>query len=151
VTGPRRERVAASIHHELTRIMQTQMHDPRRGFTTITGVEVTPDLRQARVYVSILGNDEQKEEGLQALIGARGFLRRELSHALALRRTPALEFHLDRSGERGDRIEQLLRDEGFPPGPPAAPSPEDPEETDTGENAGPAPATSETPGEDDEP
>ena len=151
MTGPRKERVAASIHHELTRIMQTQMHDPRLGFTTVTGVEVTPDLRQARVYVSILGNDEQQEEGLQALSGARGFLRRELAHAVALRRTPALEFHLDRSGERGDRIDRLLRDEGFPPGPPAGLSPEDPEETDTDENAGPAPTTPETPDENDEP
>jgi ribosome-binding factor A len=136
VTGPRRERVAASIHHELTRIMQSQMHDPRLGFTTVTGVEVTPDLRHARVYVSILGEEKRQEEGLAVLSGARGFLRRELAHALALRRTPDLEFRLDRSGERGDRIEQLLREEGFPPGPPTGLSPQEREETDEGEGAG---------------
>ncbi len=113
MTGPRRERVAASIRSELTRVLQTEMHDPRVGFVTVTGVEVTPDLTRAWVYVSIMGSEADRNASLQALEGARGFLRRELSHALTLRRTPALEFRLDISGERGERIERLLEEQGL--------------------------------------
>jgi ribosome-binding factor A len=135
--GSRKDRVASSIHHELTRIMQTEMHDPRLGFATVTGVKVTPDLHRARVYVSILGSEEEQEAGLAALNGARGFLRRELSHTLRLRRIPDLEIRLDRSGERGDRIERLLREqrpreEPGPWSPPAA-APENDEATASGD------------------
>ena len=116
MSSARRERVAASIRGELTRILQTQMHDPRIGFVTITGVEVTPDLSRAWVYISVLGGDEQRQASLQALEGARGFLRREISHALTLRRMPALEFRMDLSGEQGARIERLLEEQGLGPG-----------------------------------
>lgn len=104
----RPQRVATALQAELARLIQFAMHDPRLGFVTITGVDVSPDLRHARVHVSILGDEARATAALEALDHARGWLRHELAHSLEMRRVPDLDFRLDLSGERGRRIEAVL-------------------------------------------
>ncbi len=102
-------RVGEQIKKEISGIIQTELKDPRIGFITVTGVEVTGDLSLARVYLSILGSDEQKEETLHAIGRAKGFLRSELGRRVRLRHTPDIEFRFDSSIEYGSRIEALLQ------------------------------------------
>ena len=104
----RPQRVATALQAELARLIQFAMHDPRLGFITITGVDVSPDLRHARVHLSVLGDEARAGAALEALDHARGWLRHELAHRLEMRRVPDLDFRLDRSGERGRRIEAVL-------------------------------------------
>ncbi|SFD69226.1 ribosome-binding factor A [Paenibacillus catalpae] len=101
-------RVGEQIKKELSQIIQTELKDPRIGFITVTGVEATSDLSQARVYLSVLGSEEQKEETLKALAKANGYLRSELGKRMRLRHTPELLFKFDSSIEYGSRIEGLL-------------------------------------------
>ncbi|QYR19730.1 30S ribosome-binding factor RbfA [Paenibacillus sp. sptzw28] len=101
-------RVGEQLKKELSQIIQTELKDPRIGFITVTGVEVTSDLSQARVFLSVLGSDEQKEETLKALARGTGFLRSELGKRIRLRHTPELLFKFDSSIEYGSRIESLL-------------------------------------------
>lgn len=101
-------RVSEQIKKELSQIIQMELKDPRIGFITVTGVETTSDLSQARVYLSVLGSDEQKEASLKALDKATGFLRSELGKRMKLRHTPELLFKFDSSIEYGSRIESLL-------------------------------------------
>jgi ribosome-binding factor A len=105
--------VAANLHHSLTALLQSGMNDPRLGFITVTGVELSKDLRHAEVFVSILGDDEARTRSMEGLASAAGYLRHELAHTLNLRRTPDLRFHLDLSGDQGQRINQLLQDAGL--------------------------------------
>ncbi|ANE47578.1 ribosome-binding factor A [Paenibacillus swuensis] len=101
-------RAGEQIKKELSLIIQTELKDPRIGFITVTGVEVTNDLSQAKVYISVLGSDEQKTESLKALDKAKGFLRTELGRKIQLRHVPDLIFKFDSSIEYGSRIEKLL-------------------------------------------
>lgn len=101
-------RVGEQIKKELSLIIQSELKDPRIGFITVTGVEVTNDLSQAKVYLSVLGSEEQKEETLKAIAKAKGFLRSELGRKISLRHTPELIFKFDSSIEYGSRIEKLL-------------------------------------------
>ncbi|ALS27594.1 30S ribosome-binding factor RbfA [Paenibacillus cisolokensis] len=103
-------RVGEQIKKEMSQIIQNELKDPRIGFITVTGVDVTNDLSQARVYLSVLGSDEQKEETLKALGRASGFIRSELGKRIRLRLTPELLFKLDSSIEYGSRIEALLNE-----------------------------------------
>ncbi|CAM4242422.1 30S ribosome-binding factor RbfA [Paenibacillus tarimensis] len=103
-------RVGEQIKKELSQIIQTELKDPRIGFITVTGVDVTSDLSQARVYLSVLGSDEQKENTLKALAKGSGFIRSELGKRIRLRHTPELEFRFDSSIEYGSRIESLLEE-----------------------------------------
>ncbi|GBG09641.1 ribosome-binding factor A [Paenibacillus sp. MY03] len=103
-------RVSEQIKKELSSIIQMELKDPRIGFITVTGVETTSDLSQAKIYLSVLGNDEQKEATLKALASATGFLRSELGKRMKLRHTPVLLFKFDSSIEYGSRIESLLED-----------------------------------------
>lgn len=102
-------RVGEQIKKELSQILQTELKDPRIGFVTVTGVEVTNDLSQAKVYLSVLGSDEQKEETLKALDKGQGFIRSELGRRIRLRYTPELIFKFDTSIEYGSHIEKLLQ------------------------------------------
>ncbi|AJY76608.1 30S ribosome-binding factor RbfA [Paenibacillus beijingensis] len=101
-------RVGEQIKKELSQIIQTELKDPRIGFITVTGVDVTSDLSQARVFLSVLGSDEQKEETLKAIARGTGFIRSELGKRIRLRHTPELLFKFDSSIEYGSRIETLL-------------------------------------------
>lgn len=110
MTKVRVGRVSEQIKKELSMIIQKELKDPRIGFITVTGVETTNDLSQARVYLSVLGSDEQKEATLHALAKATGFLRSELGKRIKLRHTPELLFKFDSSIEYGSRIESLLEE-----------------------------------------
>lgn len=102
-------RVGEQIKKELSLLLQNEFKDPRLGFITVTGVEVTNDLSQASVYLSVLGSDEQKTESLEALARGKGFLRSELGKRIRLRHVPELIFKFDTSVDYGSRIEQLLK------------------------------------------
>jgi ribosome-binding factor A len=103
-------RVAHHIQEELGRILARGLKDPRVGFVTITGVELSPDLRYGKVYYSVLGSEEEKQQTAEGLQAASGFLKREVAKALSLRYVPELRFLYDDSAERGARIEELLRE-----------------------------------------
>lgn len=121
------QRVNELIRQELSTLLIRRVRDPRLSSVTITEVDTTADLRTARIYVSILDDDEEtRQEMLCGLEGAAGFLRRELAHLLKVRHTPELIFHLDESARYGERIDQLLaqiRQEKQPSPPLEKPSP----------------------------
>jgi ribosome-binding factor A len=108
MTSPRVHRVAEQIQVELADIIHRRLKDPRRGFITLTGVDLTPDLKLAKVYVSAL-EAEDLEQGLATLKRAKGFLRHELGQRIRLRYLPDLQFFADQSVEYGNRVEELLR------------------------------------------
>ncbi|WP_248926328.1 30S ribosome-binding factor RbfA [Paenibacillus hamazuiensis] len=101
-------RVGEQIKKEISQIIQAELKDPRIGFITVTGVEVTNDFSQAKVFLSVMGSDEQKEETLKALSRSSGFIRSELGKRIRLRKIPELLFKFDASIDYGSRIEQLL-------------------------------------------
>jgi ribosome-binding factor A len=103
-------RVGEQIREDLTELITRQVHDPGIGFITITRVQVTPDLQQARVNYTTLGDDKARRETRRALERATPFLRRQLGRRLRLRRIPELQFFYDESIERHDRIERILQE-----------------------------------------
>ncbi|RKD24271.1 ribosome-binding factor A [Ammoniphilus oxalaticus] len=106
----RNSRIGEQMKKELSQIIQLELKDPRVGFVTVTAVDVTGDLQEAKVYISVMGSDEQKEESVQALQKAKGFIRSELGKRIQLRHTPDLLFRMDESIEYGNKIETLLKD-----------------------------------------
>jgi ribosome-binding factor A len=107
----RTERVNDLLQEELSDLLRRQVKDPRlSGLVTVTEVDISTDLRHARVFVSVMGSDEEREEALQALDAARPFLRRELGKRLAIRRIPDLDFRRDDSLERGARLLALIEE-----------------------------------------
>lgn len=106
-TQQRVARVAEQMRVELAELIRN-MKDPRVGFVSVVQVQVSNDLRHAKVYVSVLGDDQTKKETMKALQGATGHLRSELSRLMRLRYTPELQFVLDESIEHGTRVAQLL-------------------------------------------
>lgn len=106
----RTERIDELLREEIGLILAREANDPRIGFATITEVETEPDLRHARVWVSVIGTDAEKDATLTALRHAMHFVRRELGSRLRLRRIPELHVRLDDSLERGTRILHLLHD-----------------------------------------
>jgi ribosome-binding factor A len=106
----RAQRAAGEIKKELSRIIHTEMKDPRLGFLSLTDVELSPDLRYAKVFVSIMGTEREQTLTMEILERAMGFLRSELGSRIRLRYTPELSFHLDNSIEQGAKIEKLLRE-----------------------------------------
>lgn len=110
VAGHRHERVAEEIRHEVSILLTGELKDPRiAGLVTVTEVRVSPDLKQARIFVSVMGTEEEQESTLKGLNAASGYVRRELTERIGLRRGPELHWILDTSGEYGARIENLLR------------------------------------------
>ncbi len=101
----RPQRVAEQIRDDLARLLREELRDPAVGFVTLTDVVLSPDLRHARVYVSVLGDEEQ---ALEALDRARSFLRHGLAREGRLRYTPELRFEIDRSTTTGLRVDRLL-------------------------------------------
>lgn len=110
----RMRRVDEAVRAVLSDAIATDLSDPRVGFVTVTAVQTSPDLRHARVYVSILGDEHEREQTLAALQAAHGFLQGRLASQLTLKHTPLLRFRFDPSVQRGMRITQLLDRE--PPG-----------------------------------
>src|SRR5215510_14866782 len=108
--GSRPERVADQIRSELAMLIAREVHDPGLGFVTLTRVHVSPDLQQARVMFTALGDDKARTASARALERAAPFLRRQIGQRLRLKRTPELRFTYDESIASQDRIEQLLRE-----------------------------------------
>jgi ribosome-binding factor A len=106
--GARRERVEELIVREVSDILRREVSDPRIGFVTITGAKISPDLRHARVYVSILGSEEKQAEALKGLQSAARFIRGELGKRIEMRDTPQLVFQIDTAIAHGARIFELL-------------------------------------------
>lgn len=107
-------RVDEAIRTVLSDAISKDIQDPRVGFVTVTGVKTSPDLRQARVFVSILGDDAAREASLDGLKSAHGFLQSRVAQALRLKHTPTLTFGYDDSVNRGMRISQLIDTEAKP-------------------------------------
>ncbi|WP_017471928.1 30S ribosome-binding factor RbfA [Amphibacillus jilinensis] len=106
----RANRVAEQMKKELGDLITRKIKDPRVGFVTITDVEVTGDLQQATVFLTILGDKQEQQDTLDGLSKAKGFIRSEIGHRIRLRKTPELFFKIDETIETGNRIEKLLRD-----------------------------------------
>ena len=104
----RLRRVDELLRQEIARLIAEEVRDPRVGFTTVMDARVSPDLRHARVYVSVLGDDREKEAAVAALQRASGFLRGRLGAIVEMKYLPELEFELDRSLEQASRIEEIL-------------------------------------------
>src|SRR5919202_2852366 len=115
------------LRSELSELIGRELKDPRlAGLISVTEVETTSDLRHAKVFVSVFGSDEERQSTLTALRNAAGFLRHEVAQRIVIRHMPELEFRLDSSLERGDRILRLLPqvaagDATRAPAPPARP------------------------------
>ncbi|EIT85122.1 ribosome-binding factor A [Fictibacillus macauensis ZFHKF-1] len=110
MSGIRSNRIGEQMKKELGDIIGRKLKDPRIGFVTVTGVEVTGDLQQATVYISVFGNDDQKEQTLRGLAKASGFIRTEIGKRIRLRKTPEISFKFDESIAYGSKIESLLTD-----------------------------------------
>ncbi len=115
------ERVNSLIRREISELLQYEVKDPRfGGFVAVTEVRTSPDLKQAKIFVSRLGSEEEKQETLRALAAASGFFHSELFKRLKLRRVPALSFQWDDSIERGEHllclIDQVSSDSELPLG-----------------------------------
>jgi ribosome-binding factor A len=100
-------RVNAAVREVLSETVG-ELKDPRIGFVTVTGVETSPDLRAARVFVSVLGSDKKREQSLAGLAAAHGVLQARIARELRLKRTPQLTFEYDDSVERGVRMSHLI-------------------------------------------
>ena len=106
----RKDRVGDLIHHEISQLLIKGIKDPRIGFVTITGVEVTDDLKEAKVYYSVIGSEDDKKAAADGLRSSTGFIRSSLRKVLALKHIPNLHFRFDSSLEYGERIERLLKE-----------------------------------------
>lgn len=103
-------RVGEEIKKEISQLIQYELKDPRIGFVTVTGVNVSGDLSQAVIYISVMGTEEQLKATFSALEKAKGFLRSEIGKRVRLRHTPDLIFKLDESIAYGSKIEKLIQD-----------------------------------------
>ncbi|HLS35366.1 MAG TPA: 30S ribosome-binding factor RbfA [Bacillota bacterium] len=110
MSNVRANRVAEQIKQELGDILTTKVKDPRIGFVTVTEVEVTGDLQQATIFVTVLGDEKKKDDTLIGLSQAKGFIRTEIGQRIRLRKTPEIYFKYDEAFEHGSRIESILRD-----------------------------------------
>jgi len=104
----RLEKLQELIKQEVGKMLLTDIKDSRIGFVTVTGVEMTGDLREAKIYVSIMGNDEQIKSSWDGLNSALGFIRREIGKRIKIRFTPEISFALDKSLDYSEHIQKLL-------------------------------------------
>ena len=108
--GERMRRVDNAVRQVVGDAVAQDIKDPRVGFVTVTDVKTSPDLRHARVYVSVLGTPEERDASLEGLRSAHGYLQRRISRELKLKNTPELEFVFDDTTERAFRLEALMDD-----------------------------------------
>ncbi len=111
MTSDRMRRVDEAVRQVVSDAVAQDLQDPRIGFVTVTIVKTTPDLRRARVYVSVLGDEAQRAASLAGLRSAHGALQRRLARELRMKRTPTLEFLYDDTTDRAMALEELLRRE----------------------------------------
>ncbi len=114
--GSRPDRVADQLRSELALMLSREVNDPGVGFLTLTRVHVSPDLQQARVMYTVLGDEKSRANTAKALVRVAPFLKRQIGHRLRLKRAPELKFVYDESVAGQDRIEQILHDLQVPPG-----------------------------------
>src|SRR5690625_2378805 len=106
----RANRVAEQMKKELGDILSRKVKDPRIGFVTVTDVQVTGDLQQAKIFISVFGSENEKQETLIGLANSKGFIRSEIGRRIRLRKTPEISFEVDEAIEYGNKIEKLIRD-----------------------------------------
>jgi ribosome-binding factor A len=106
----RPHKLAGQLKHEISAIIAREVRDPRVGFATVTDVKVSPDLRYAKVFVSVFGSPSEKQETLAALDRASAFIRRQVGARIRLRHTPEIGFAYDETVEHGDRMLQLIEE-----------------------------------------
>ena len=111
MSADRMRRVDEAIREVLSDAVNQGLKDPRIGFVTVTDVKTSPDLRHARVYVTVLGGAEEREASLAGLQSAHGVLQRRVASQLRMKRTPTLEFSYDETTDRAMHIEELLSEE----------------------------------------
>jgi ribosome-binding factor A len=107
----RMRRVNEAVREVVSARLAEGMRDPRIGFVTVTSVDTSPDLRQARVFVSVLGSDDERAETMAGLESAHGLLQLTVARELRMKNTPTLQFVFDESIQRGMRISELLDDD----------------------------------------
>lgn len=107
--GHRAERLADQIRTEVAEMLIGELADPRIGLVTVTHVEVSPDYRRARVWVSVPENEASEEETLAGLTSAAGYIRHEISQRLRIRRAPEVAFHIDRGEREAGQVEALIQ------------------------------------------
>ncbi len=110
MSGRRTERLGEEVREAVARIIADGLNDPRIGFVTVTRASLTADLRTARIYVGVLGNEEQRKKTLAGLTQAAGFIRRELGRRVHVRHTPELSFVYDSGLDATDRVAQILEE-----------------------------------------
>ena len=110
MSGDRMRRVDEAVREVLSDAVTQDLKDPRIGFVTVTDVKTSPDLRRARVYVTVLGNQEERDAALAGLQSAHGVLQRRVGAELRMKRTPTLDFIYDVTTDRAMRMEELLDD-----------------------------------------
>src|ERR1700752_4580395 len=108
MSAERMRRVDGAVRQVLGEALGQELKDPRVGFVTVTAVKTSPDLRHARVFVSVLGDDAVRADSLTGLASAHGFLQRRVAAELRLKHTPALDFAYDDTVERGMRLTELI-------------------------------------------
>jgi ribosome-binding factor A len=111
MTGRRQERLAEQIKEEVSMIVAGEVEDPRVGYVTVTDARLTPDLRYAKIYVSVQGTEQEINGSMAALKHAAGFIRTQLGAVLRMKRTPELHFVYDNITETATRIETILSEE----------------------------------------
>ncbi len=110
MAGDRMRRVNGAVREVLSSRLAGGLKDPRIGFVTVTAVETTTDLRQARVYVSVLGSEDERDQTLEGLRSSSGFLQAAIASELRMKRTPTLDFAYDPSVDQGFRIAELIEE-----------------------------------------
>ena len=101
-------RINGVLREVIGEAISSELQDPRIGFVTVTAVETSPDLRSARVYVSVLGTEQDREASLAALRSSHGVLQSAIAGQMRMKRTPTLSFHYDETAERAARVSRLL-------------------------------------------
>ncbi|MBW2452044.1 MAG: 30S ribosome-binding factor RbfA [Deltaproteobacteria bacterium] len=110
MTSPRCRRVAETIHHEISQLLIKGLKDPRIGFITITAVDVSPDLRHAKVFYTLIGNETDRKNTAAGLKSSTSYVRQQLGRQLRMKYIPDIHFEYDSSVEYGNHIEDLLRE-----------------------------------------
>ena len=108
--GIRISRVEGVLLRAIGNVLSNKVRDPRVGFVTVTGVTVTSDIRNAKVFVSVIGDDKERRDTLEGLKASAPYIRREVAHQVVLKNMPELAFYYDESSEKGERIMNLLKD-----------------------------------------
>jgi ribosome-binding factor A len=109
--GDRMRRIDEVMRKVIGSAIASDLEDPRIGFVTVTAVQTSPDLRSARVYVSVLGDEDEREATMAGLAAAHGKLQAAIAREVRIKHTPTLKFHYDETLERAVRLTQLLEDE----------------------------------------